>query len=377
MPVESHVAILEKVRRAVQRTGRVAAKKWMLSRPFTQTTDKRVLLVTIDERIAQSQIYPFHYFWRTLRECYDAEIREVTIEDYVGETNSSPKHATTVCLQSQFDTPHKTLASWMELLKDRNPDARFVYLDWFAPTDLRLAEALDPYISLYVKKHVLKDRTQYEKPTLGDTNLVDHYSRRFGLADEIKHFPIPNGFLDKLHIGPSFATADFMLRRFHGEYPLGGERPIDVHARLAVGGTPWYEHMRSECVAALDAIPDLNVVSRGMVEHITYLNEMRASKICFSPFGYGEVCWRDYEAIMSGAVVLKQDMSHIETNPDIFVPWKTYVPIKWDLSDFEEKVRLLVASPNLREEISENAFAVLHDYANSKKFARQVKPIFA
>jgi hypothetical protein len=104
---------------------------------------------------------------------------------------------------------------------------------------------------------------------------------------------------------------------------------------------------------------------------------MQRSKIGFSPFGYGEVCWRDYESVMAGAVMLKPDMSHIETVPNIFVPWETYVPVKWDLSDFDEMVRRLAADQPLREKIARQAFDVLHDWLSSDKFARTLAPLFA
>ena len=41
-------------------------------------------------------------------------------------------------------------------------------------------------------------------------------------------------------------------------------------------------------------------------------------------------------AVLTGAVLLKPDMSHVETDPDIFVPWETYAPLAWDLSDFAD-----------------------------------------
>ncbi|MBL8845854.1 MAG: glycosyltransferase family 1 protein [Hyphomicrobium zavarzinii] len=377
MASDRHGLILEKMRRAIQRTGRFAARKWLLNRPFSKTATSRLLLVTIDERIPQSQIYPFHFYADALRRQCGTEIREVSIEEYERGNSPAPRDATTVCFQTQFHTPRDELIAIVERLKQQNPEARIVYLDWFAPTDLRLADALDPHIAIYVKKHVLRDRSLYGQPTLGDTNLVDHFSKRFGIAEETRLFPIPPGFLDKLHIGPSFVTADFMLHRFLGASPVVGEKPIDVHARLGVKGTPWYQAMRTECIDALGTIADLNVATGGNLGHVAYLQELQASKVCFSPFGYGEVCWRDYEAIMSGSVLLKPDMSHIETDPDIFVPGKTYVPLRWDLADFEEKVRELVGTPSLREEIANNAFTALHDYVTSERFVTQMRPLIA
>jgi hypothetical protein len=150
-----------------------------------------------------------------------------------------------------------------------------------------------------------------------------------------------------------------------------------MHARLAMAGTPWYQRMRGECVAALDRVPDLQVVSGTGVGHVAYMRELRASKVCFSPFGYGEVCWRDYEAILSGAVLLKPDMSHIETDPDVFVAGETYMPVRWDLADFEVQVRRLIASPELRAELAGNAFAVLRDYLRSGRFVDRMGALLA
>ena len=52
-----------------------------------------------------------------------------------------------------------------------------------------------------------------------------------------------------------------------------------------------------------------------------------------SPFGWGELCLRDYEAVLGGALLLKPDMSHLETWPDVFVPHDTYAPFDWDATD--------------------------------------------
>jgi len=95
------------------------------------------------------------------------------------------------------------------------------------------------------------------------------------------------------------------------------------------------------------------------------MQELQNSKICFSPFGYGEICWRDYEAIAAGAVLLKPDMSHISTNPDIYVPFETYVPIKWDMSDLNDKIHMLLQNDQLREKIAKSAFDTVKQSVHS------------
>ena len=261
-------------------------------------------------------------------------------------------------------------------VRETSPGARIVYLDWFAPTDLRYAELLGDHVDLYVKKHLLRDRSHYGVETFGDTTLMDYYGHKHGLDHEPVRFAIPDGFLEKLVVGPSFATADFILPTLDRAEVPKGERPIDLHARIAVEGTPWYQAMRAECHDAADALTGLNVVTGVGIRHDQFLAELRGSKICFSAFGYGEVCWRDYEAIQNGAVLLKQDMSHVETLPDVFVANETYVPVRWDLADFEDQVRGLLADPERCARIAQNALDVLTRYARNKAFVDQVAPIF-
>jgi len=346
-----------------------------LARPFSGATARRLLLVSIDHRIPQSQIFPFHHYARQIRAAHDTEIREACVDAGAERLAAMPGGATTVCFQTPFDIAAPALARLIEAIRSRNPGARLVYLDWFAPTDLRLAHKVDPEIDLYVTKHLLRDRARYDAPVFGDTTLMEFYGRRFGLDHATTQFPIPAGFWGKVLLGPSFVTADFMLPRFErGRFPEG-PRPIDLHARLAIDGSPWYAAMRAECAAAVAGLRGVAARTGTGIGHPRFLAELRQSKLCFSPFGYGEVCWRDYEAVLSGAVLVKQDMDHVVTDPDIFEAGETYVPVRWDMADFEDRVRWLIADAPARERIARAAFARLQDYARSARFVDQMAPV--
>jgi hypothetical protein len=80
---------------------------------------------------------------------------------------------------------------------------------------------------------------------------------------------------------------------------------------------------------------------------------------------------------LSGAVVLKPDMSHVETDPDIFVAWETYAPVAWDLSDFGDVLDRLLRDQDLREKIAFNAFGTLQGWLRSDGFARRMQALFA
>ena len=67
-----------------------------------------------------------------------------------------------------------------------------------------------------------------------------------------------------------------------------------------------------------------------------YYKELHNSKYAISPFGWGEICIRDFEAIVQGSVLIKPDVAHLETWPNIYLNGETYLSIPWDLECFEE-----------------------------------------
>ena len=80
---------------------------------------------------------------------------------------------------------------------------------------------------------------------------------------------------------------------------------------------------------------------------------MEMTKVMPSPFGWGELGVRDYEAFKYGALLLKPDMSHMETWPNLFIPEKTYVPLNWSFSDLAEKMDKVLSDETYRIEISD------------------------
>lgn len=99
---------------------------------------------------------------------------------------------------------------------------------------------------------------------------------------------------------------------------------------------------------------------------------MRQSKSVLSPWGQGEVCWRDFEAIFSGAVLIKPDMGHTVTNPTIYQPNQTYIPCKRDFSDLEDIVVRINAQWRQYQGIREHAYEVLMESRTGATIATQV-----
>jgi hypothetical protein len=134
--------------------------------------------------------------------------------------------------------------------------------------------------------------------------------------------------------------------------------------------------MRKDAVAKVAALAGVKSVAGATVDHATFMNEMRNSKLCFSPFGFGEICWRDFEAAAAGAVFIKQSMDHLESFPDLYVANETYAPVRWDMTDLGDVVARLLGDDGERERLATNAFDRIADYVRNERFADDMAFLF-
>ena len=368
--VRSWLRIKASSRVALARTGQHTPLR------FARPGATHLLLVSLADEISQSQVQPFHHY--AARWGRDVETLEMHLDIHLARPDLAPSGADVVCFQCWIGKTDDEVRHIAAVLRSANPGARLVFLDPFAPADLRYARALDPLVDVYVKKHVLRDRSLYGQPTLGDTNLSNWYGRRYGLSQESVRFEVPPSLLAKLVVGPTFFMAPYMRADFEARRlpDLVTSRRFGLHARLGGGHSDgWYGLMRKEAIEASARLTSLGVTDRRPVGKLQYLRELTQSRLCFSPFGYGEVCWRDYEAIHAGAALLKPDMSHIETVPDVFIPHQTYVPLAWDLHDLESAAKRLLANDLERTAMARRAFDLLANYVAGDAFNRQMRRI--
>lgn len=334
-----------------------------------------VVLSHADE-LAQTQVYPFHLWAREASRRFGAHLHEIALSDFIAAAPARPcTHVQWLAFQTGWDLSRQQMLGLIEKIRVAFPVADLIYLDWFAPLDLRYAQLLDPFIVRYVKKQVFADFSRYGCATLGDTNLTDYYGRRYGVSMPEVRFEVPGAFRRKLVLGTNFCVSPALLDALRGPFPAG-ERPIDVHARIATHGTDWYRCMREEARKAAVAVGGLHTVSDGRVPRKEFFRELRGSKICFSPFGYGEVCWRDFEAIMSGALLLKPRMDHVKLAPEVFVPHETYVPIEWDYADYEDQAKRYLSDGRRRVDICANAFERVRTYLQSEASMASLQALF-
>jgi hypothetical protein len=94
---------------------------------------------------------------------------------------------------------------------------------------------------------------------------------------------------------------------------------------------------------------DYNVV-RDQRPFEIYIKELQNSKIGISPFGMGEVCFRDFENIQYGTILMKPDMSKINTIPDIYKDEDTYIAVNYNWSNLAERIDYVLSNFNFLNE---------------------------
>lgn len=230
-------------------------------------------------------------------------------------------------------------------------------------------------VNVYALRQILKDRSAYLQPMYQGIWFKDYYRKQFQLGEQggIFSAPVPTEQISKLAIYWNLGLIDWRiqgvrrLRRTLGillpnpTYQMNSIPPqlscrsIDISYRVSKRQQEIVDFHRERVWQELTALADhRDVRHTGKIPYRAYLQEMRQAKIAPSPFGWGEICYRDFEGFAAGALVVKPDMSHLETFPHYFEADQTYVPHRWDFTDLRAKLEHILDHPDLHENIAEN-----------------------
>jgi hypothetical protein len=116
-----------------------------------------------------------------------------------------------------------------------------------------------------------------------------------------------------------------------------------------------YNNHRGLVLEKLNTMQNKYKIASGKKPFNEYINILSNSKILISPFGMGEIGQKDWESIITGAIIIKPDMSKINTKPNIFVDNDTYLSVNYNWQDLEEKIDYILTNfKDLNENINQN-----------------------
>lgn len=216
-----------------------------------------------------------------------------------------------------------------------------------------------PYVDLYFKKQLLKDTKDYCRDVYGSRTFCEYYHNLLDVEDDTitqRYYPhTEEKHLHKLRvawnvgIGDLFAITPIQLiiHPYSVSIPEfispDTERTLDVQYRGS-GYSPLAGYPRSKSKELMmEIMKDSDLKISDITKRIPkkeFIKEGQSSKSILSPFGWGEICGRDFETFVYGGCMIKQNMDHCITYPDVYQAGVTYVPLEWDFSDFKEKLSM-------------------------------------
>lgn len=248
----------------------------------------------------------------------------------------------------------------------------------------------------YFKGKLLQDKSHYSKSMYGRQLFSNYYHEAYNVKDEYEDIREPISDLQSLKklypafsigygVYPKLAENDWqkkvgylasrldllkllkpMYRFKHGRLIKNLSKKINyqnkslkVSARFRYSGYPnSIGYQRQLFEKKIENHPGFLT---GVVEQDRYNKELKNVFATLSPFGYGEVCFRDFESIINGSLLIKPDMSHMTTFPNIYRPYETYIPIQWDGADLLDKIESVLSNPSKYHGIIENSRAVYRE----------------
>ena len=216
------------------------------------------------------------------------------------------------------------------------------------------------FVDSFVVKQMLKDINYYAEPH-GNKNSRIWLNQEFDSENQ-DFIPCPKDQLHKIKLGWNIGYNDYRQFRQsfkfmsnyigYNIYPLSVTSP--TKSRLfdtAFRGNVNYgdvQAIASQRNNILKVVKELessfNIAQGKKISKSAYRKELKDSKVCISPFGYGEICYRDFEAFLSGALIIKPSMDHLITFPNVYIANQTYIPISWDLNDLQSKFENVISN---------------------------------
>ncbi len=252
---------------------------------------------------------------------------------------------------------HAFRKSWLKygveftLEKIKNISNTFDRTYWLDMNDSTGTTQFDvlPYVDKYLKLQILKDKKKYLNSYLTGRIHTDFYIKYFDIKDEInieEHLSRKPSINDLKKISCSWNYGckyfgnlskynDLFCKYFNSHLNFKNEwvrpsinRTKKISARfstsysresISLSRKRFSEHFNTG-----DSVRSIN--------YRKYILELSNSFATLSPFGFGEICYRDFEAAINGSLIIKQNMDHLETWPNI---WQNdmYLSIDWDFSN--------------------------------------------
>lgn len=319
----------------------------------------------------------FHDFFSIYKYKNELKTIGISIEILYSIPEVKKKSADIIILANRFFKKNKRQEIFDLIQKLRN---LYTKIYWFDLVDTTGSDSfwVIPYVDIFLKKQVLVDKGLY---------TVNEYDKSIRcwvdfdkLPDKYPHYvPCPPEELHKIQLGWNIGLCDYrmfpnytgLIRNYFFSQPTfllpNRNRKLDLVFRggISYGEKEQISQQRNITLTTISKLKDeYNFILGEKIGTSKYLNELRNSKLSVSPFGWGEVCYRDFESVIAGCLLFKPSMEHMETYPNIYSPNQTYIPLEWTMRDLGEKLEAVLSNFEEYIDIAFNAQNKLKSFIN-------------
>ena len=227
---------------------------------------------------------------------------------------------------------------------------KLVFFDTSDSTEIELPEII-PYVHKYCKAQVLKNKKNYKKKFYGGRIFTDFVFKNFGVNDIKPRFSkkLSDNEIKKICIFWNSSINNFSFDRIFTSYlyrffkkktflklPSKGFNPLRKRKKFISLN---FNINYSRDTIAWHRKKTLNLTRSETLNKknfFLYFYDLLNTKYVLSPFGWGEINYRDYESFLSGSVLIKPNMDHVDTWPNYYLKKKFYIDYDWSCNDFLE-----------------------------------------
>ena len=231
-----------------------------------------------------------------------------------------------------------------------------------------------PLVDCYWVRGLLKNNNLYSESFYGGRTYSQYYNKKYNVEDEniylspLNKDKFPSNIKIAWNIGigcyptnknsllniyydeikkiscfismlPSIKPLYFLVNKYikemikvlSEEVSLSKKRKL-VSARFSSKG--YYNSIAFHRELVLKKIKKNDLFLKGKTSKWNYIQECNYIYGILSPFGWGEICYRDFEATLGGNLLLKPSMDHIETWPNIYRE-DCYFKLDWNFNNID------------------------------------------
>lgn len=222
----------------------------------------------------------------------------------------------------------------------------------------------DPQVKAIFKNRILKNPLDDNEKQAACSHSLTLLNKQVKIVDLTYEKLLQSDDIHKIRCvlwdfsGSALSERFIPLEKY--EFNLNDERPLDVffagnisYEKATESINALYMYHRTQAIDAINNISGIKALtlSGRHLPFDEYIETMKKSKIVVSPWGFGEWCYRDVEAIHCGALVIKPNTNFINAIPNIYQNNKTYIPCKLDFSDLESIVKDILEHPDTYDHI--------------------------